>query len=73
MALQQNEYNSKTGEHTINSIPTGGWWKGRKTEREARAAEYDIHLDRMATDPEYKKNWERNEADFKEAMAKHNI
>ena len=69
----ENEYNSKTGEHTINSIPTGGWWKGRQTNREFWKELDDIHNERMATDPEYKKNWERNEADFKEAMAKHNI
>jgi len=73
MALQENEYNSKTGEHELHMNRGSNWWKGRKSEREARKAEYDIHLERMATDPEYRMNWERNEADFKEAIAKHNI
>jgi hypothetical protein len=73
MALQENEYNSKTGEHELHMNRGSNWYKGRLTEREARNAEYHIHLERMATDEEYRMNWERNEADMKEAMQKHNI
>lgn len=64
MRLNEGEYNSKTGEHELHLQRGSNWYKGRPTEREARKAEYDIHLERMATDKDYRKNWERNEADM---------
>ena len=68
MRLNEGEYNSKTGEHELHMNRGSNWYKGRLTEREARKASYDIHLERMKNDDEYRMNWERNEADMLEAM-----
>lgn len=68
MALRENEYNSKTGEHELHLNRGSNWYKGQLTEREHRKVLYDIHNERIAKDDEYRMNWMRNEADMIEAM-----
>ena len=68
MRLKEGGYNSKTGEHELHMNRGSNWYKGQLTEREHRKVLYDLHLERMKSDDEYRMSWERNEADMLEAM-----
>ena len=68
MRLNEGEFNSKTVEHELHLQRGSNWYKGQLTEREHRKILYDIRLQRMENDLEYRLNWQRNEADMLEAM-----
>lgn len=50
-----------------DGLERAGGLASARTAAEQRAKDYQVHLKRMESDPEYRLRWEQNEREFEEA------
>lgn len=53
-----------------DGVERAGGLASERTEAEQRAKDYQSHLKRMESDPEYRLRWEQNERELEEAKSR---